>query len=53
MTHDELVKRAKQAIEAVFADRSVSPEETRESLEELQGEIEIWVDSLPSDELKD
>lgn len=40
MTHNELVKEAKEAIEAVFSDTTVPTSKTRESLEELACEIE-------------
>lgn len=47
MTHEQLVTAAKTAIDRVFADTSVSPAETRASLEELCAEIEIKLDTLP------
>lgn len=45
-THDVLVKEAKQAIDRVFSDRSVSLATTKESLKELQDEIEMILDAL-------
>lgn len=44
--HTKLVEDAKEAIKNVFNDRSVDQDTTRESLEELKGEIEILVDTL-------
>ncbi len=44
--HDELVETAKQAINKVFGDRSVSGKQTKESLKELRDEIEIILDTL-------
>lgn len=45
-THDKLVEAAKEAINAVFSDQTVDQEQVLESLEELQSEIEIDIDSL-------
>lgn len=47
--HDDLVNAAKRAIERLFSDTSVDKEETRRSLEDLQGYIDILVESLESD----
>jgi hypothetical protein len=44
--HDELVEAAKQAINAVFGDMSVSRKQTKDSLKELRDEIEIILDTL-------
>ena len=44
--HEDLVEEAKRAINAVFSDDSVSQSETRSSLQDLIGEIEIMLDSL-------
>ncbi len=44
--HDELVEAAKQAINAVFGDRSVGRREARESLKDLKDEIDILLDTL-------
>lgn len=46
LSHDELIERAKQAINRVFGDQSVSKETTRESLKDLQDEIDIMLDTL-------
>ena len=48
--HDNLVEAAKEAVNKVFGDQSVSRATTRESLEEIAGDIEILLDSLGSDE---
>lgn len=47
MNHIELVATATEAIRAVFGDQSVDQRQTRESLEELQSEIETMLDTLP------
>ena len=47
MNHIELTETALEAIKAVFGDTRVDQVTTRESLEELQGEIEIMLDTLP------
>ena len=47
MTHEQLVTAAKTAIDRVFSDTTVSPEETRQSLEELQEEIAVKLSTLP------
>ncbi len=49
MDHDELVEEAKQAINKVFGDQSVSRSKTKESLEELISEIEIILDTMRGD----
>lgn len=49
MEGEELVAEASKAISAVFSDKSVSPSETRDSLEELQGEIDLLLDCLLAD----
>lgn len=41
-----LEQRAKDAIKAVFTDRSVSPAETKSRLKGLIEEIEILIDSI-------
>ena len=46
MAHEDLVKRAKEAINKVFNDTSVEQDVTRASLEELQSEIEIMIGGL-------
>lgn len=49
MNHLELVEKAKAAIDAVMSDTSVSPQKTRDSLEELAAEIEIKIEALDGD----
>lgn len=49
MDHKELVEKAKEAIDSVFGDTSVSPEQTADSLQELVEEIEMKLSSLPQD----
>jgi hypothetical protein len=49
MDHVELVLRAKAALDRVFSDRSVSRKTTKDSLEELKGEIDIMLDTLEDD----
>lgn len=46
MDHGELVEEAKQAINKVFGDQSVSRSKTKESLEELASEIEVILDTM-------
>lgn len=43
---NEYIETAKQAIFEVFCDRSVSIEETKESLNSLKDEIDILLDTL-------
>lgn len=45
-----LKEDASKAIEAVFSDKSCTPSEARTNLEELQSEIEIFLDGLPKDD---
>ncbi|WP_293935586.1 hypothetical protein [Iodobacter sp.] len=40
---------AMQAVETVFSDTSVSPEKTKENLEDLQSHIEGFLDALAAD----
>lgn len=47
--HDDLVKAARDAINAVFGDRSVPPETTVESLEDLAADIEANVTAIEDD----
>jgi hypothetical protein len=50
MTHNEkLYKNASEAITALFNDTTVSQEECKDNLKELQGYIEIMIDSLEGD----
>lgn len=46
MNHTHLVDEAREEIKEVFNDKSVSQEQTAESLGELSDEIQIMVDSL-------
>jgi len=46
MKNEELYKAALKAINALFADRSVSQEKAVENLEGLKEEIEILIESL-------
>ncbi len=43
---DELLENAQDAISAVFSDRSVSQAETAQDLRDLQGFIDIMLDTL-------
>ena len=47
MSHEELLEKARQAIQAVFSDDSVDAETVAESLAELAADIEVMLDSLP------
>lgn len=49
MTHDELLKRAKSAVEALFSDKSIAKEETIISLSEIQSDIEMYIMALEED----
>ena len=49
MEHLELMHNAKAAIENVFSDTGVSPDTTRESLEELSLQIEEYLENLAND----
>jgi hypothetical protein len=46
--HQTLLAAAKVAIDKVFNDKSVDQSTTKESLDELVGEIEVMLDSLSS-----
>ena len=46
----QLVEAAKNAINQVFSDRTVSRAETRDRLEELMAEIETCLDALDEDD---
>lgn len=50
MSNEELLEKAKEAINELFGDMSVSQKTTRENLEELIGDIEIMIDGLKDDE---
>ncbi len=43
----EKLKQAEKAIDAIFGDTSVSPEQTRDDLESLRDKIEMLLESLP------
>ncbi len=47
---DEVVKKEKLALNDVFNDTSVSQSETRSRLNDIIGDIEIMLDSLPDEE---
>jgi hypothetical protein len=44
--HEALLEAAKTAADELFSDRSVSRAETRSSLEDLLGHIEVMRDTL-------
>ncbi len=46
----DLLEMTKKAINNVFSDTSVSPEETKSRLTELQDQIEMCIDSLPDED---
>ena len=46
MSNEDLYKEALDAINELFADRSVSTEKAEENLKSLRDEIEILIDSL-------
>ena len=46
MDHNELLNLAKHAIDVVFSDRSVSRQQTRDSLEILQEELTVLIESV-------
>ena len=49
MSHENLCEKAKEAIQAIHSDTSVSLEQTLDSLEELRGEIDILIDAVETD----
>lgn len=49
MSNEELLEKAKKAIDDLFSDRSVSVETAIENMEELQGDIESKIDALNCD----
>jgi 3'-phosphoadenosine 5'-phosphosulfate sulfotransferase (PAPS reductase)/FAD synthetase len=49
MSIDEKVKRALEAIQAVFSDTSVSPDVTAEKLQELADELSMLIQVLEND----
>lgn len=50
MAHEDLVEKAKNAIDKVFGDKSVDRPTTRESLEELSSHIEAQLNTLDDDD---
>lgn len=44
--HDTLYKQAKEALNKLFSDTSVSQSETKRSLTALRDEIDIYLDCL-------
>ncbi len=46
--HEKLYEQAKAAIDRVFADTSVDSEDTRLSLKDLRGHIQVLLDALES-----
>lgn len=47
-THEMLITQAKKAIEVLFSDVSVPPEQTVIDLQELRDEIDMKLESLGS-----
>jgi len=50
MAHQDLVLMAHEAITAVFSDRSVPRNITRDSLEELSEAIDVYITTIDQDE---
>jgi hypothetical protein len=50
MTNEELYDAAKEAIDNLFGDKSVSVSQCKENLNSLIGEIEIMINTLELDE---
>jgi hypothetical protein len=48
--NEKLLERAKEAINELFSDQSVSPTECKENLQDLKDEIELQIDSLGLEE---
>jgi hypothetical protein len=46
--HEKLYEQAKAAIDKLFADTSVDSEDTRLSLKDLRGHIQVLLDALES-----
>jgi len=46
MSQEDLLEAAKDAINAVFGDTSVSRGDTREALKELRDDIEVMLETL-------
>lgn len=51
--HDRLVQEAEEAINAVFGDKSVSQQQTIDSLENLQDLISTSIEAIKSDVARD
>lgn len=49
MDNKQLYQTAKEAIESVFSDTSVSQEQTLENLEVLADDIGMYIDAIESD----
>ncbi len=49
MKHEKLIEKAKDAIEELFSDMSVSQSTTLKSLEELRDEIDNKIDCIVHD----
>jgi len=47
--HEKKLEAARVAIDRLFGDASVSPEETRESLKDLRDHIDIQLAALPQE----
>lgn len=45
-SNEKLIEEANDVIRRLFADKSVSPQQTKENLEMLVEEIEILIDAL-------
>jgi hypothetical protein len=51
--HDALYEKALYSIERLFMDNTVDREQTRKSLQELQGEINLYLSALDADDRRD
>jgi len=49
LTHQDLYDEARDAIQTLFSDTSVSPEETADSLRSMIDEIETLINTLEED----
>lgn len=49
MTHDQLIQKAKEAIEVLFSDTSVGLETTKDDLEALVEDIEMRIEAIRCD----
>jgi len=47
--HEDLCKEAKDAVNKVFSDQSVSRSETKSSLQDIRDEIDVLLDTLRKD----